>query len=179
MVFPIAIQIFHGVEFRAIRRKKFQLQLPLLLRDELLHQMAAGCLEPIPNYQDFPGEVTPRMREKFHYLGTGDGARKQTKVEIPPSHARHARQRLPIEVILEHGCLPPRGPGATAMRPFAQPALVDEDDHLPVLVGFLLSSGQRRCFHWRLVGSSRSSACPVGHWQLHPMCRSTRHTCPG
>src|SRR6266536_2790819 len=68
------------------------------------------------------------MGEKLDDLRTANGPRKQPKVEVPPRHPRHGRQRLPVEVILQHRRLSLRGPGATAVRAFAQSAFVDEDD---------------------------------------------------
>src|SRR5437899_10007013 len=68
-----------------------------------------------------------------------DRAGKQSEVKIPPRHARHRRQRLPVEVILQDRCLSLRGPGAAAMGPLAQSALVDENDRPPLVLDFFLS----------------------------------------
>jgi len=62
------------------------------------------------------------------------------------------------------------------MGPLAQPALVDEDDGAPLAERFFLSRGQRTRFQYRIACSSRSSAFPVGRWQLHPSWRRMRQT---
>src|SRR6516225_10222108 len=102
------------------------------------------------------------MREELDDLGTTDGSRKQPKVKVPPSHPGDRRQHLPVKVILQHRRLSPRRPGPTAMGPFAQSAFVDEDDGTALFLGFFLISGQRSCFHRRILSSSRSSARPTG-----------------
>lgn len=51
------------------------------------------------------------------------------------------------------------------MRPFAQPAFVDEDDGAPLAERFFLSCGQRYRFQYRIACSSRSNARPLGRWQ--------------
>src|SRR5438309_6656032 len=42
------------------------------------------------------------MHEKLDDLRTTDRSWKQSEVEVPPGHARHRRQRLPVKVILQH-----------------------------------------------------------------------------
>src|SRR6266704_225435 len=106
------------------------------------------------------------MHEKLDDLRTTDRSWKQSEVEVPPGHARHRRQRLPVKVILQHRRLSAWRPGTAAVRALAQSALVDEDDGAPLFAGFFLISGQRFCFHSRIFSSSRSSARPTGRWQL-------------
>src|SRR6184192_1755312 len=111
------------------------------------------------------------MHEKLDDLRTTDRSWKQSEVEVPPGHARHRRQRLPVKVILQHRRLSAWRPGTAAVRALAQSALVDEDDGAPLFAGFFLISGQRFCFHSRIFSSPRSSARPTGRWQLQPNCR--------
>src|SRR5215475_4627969 len=120
------------------------------------------------------------MREELDDLGTANGSGKQAKVKVPPGYPGYRRQHLPVKVILQHWRLSPRRPGPTAMGSFAQSAFVDEDDGTALFLGFFLISGQRSCFHRRILSSSRSSARPTGRWQLHPNCRRIRHSpgCP-
>src|SRR5206468_3155560 len=117
------------------------------------------------------------MHEKLDDLRTTDRSWKQSEVEVPPGHARHRRQRLPVKVILQHRRLSAWRPGTAAVRALAQSALVDEDDGAPLFAGFFLISGQRFCFHSRIFSSSRSSARPTGRWQLQPNCRRMRQAC--
>src|SRR5216117_2938309 len=96
------------------------------------------------------------MHEKLDDLRTTDRSWKQSEVEVPPGHARHRRQRLPVKVILQYRRLSAWRPGTAAVRALAQSALVDEDDRAPLFAGFFLISGQRFCFHSRVFSSSRA-----------------------
>src|SRR5207244_8935425 len=84
-----------------------------------------------------------------------DGNRSST------TSPRHRRQRLPIEVVLQHRRLSPRRPSTAAVRPLAQPALVDANDGAAFFLGFFLISGQRSFFQRRIASSSPSQARPT------------------
>ena len=111
------------------------------------------------------------MGEELNDLRAADGAGKQAEVKVPPGDARHGRQRLPVEVVLQHRSLSPRRPGAAAVGPLAQSALVDENDRPSFFLGFFLISGQRFRFHSWIFSSLRSRARPVG-------CTKTRWCFP-
>src|SRR5947209_7687069 len=179
MLLPVPPQRFDGVEFRGVSRKKFQPQPPLLLLYEFPYQFAAMAPQSVPDHQQLAANVALQMFQELHHLRTADGALKQTEIEIPPGHPSHGRQRLPVEVVLQHRRLSPWSPGAAAMRSLTQSAFVDEDDGAPFFSGFFLISGQRFRFHSAMATSSRSLARPLGRWQLHPIRRNNRHTCPG
>src|SRR5712672_2890322 len=83
--------------------------------------------QAVPNDQQLIRQMTHQMFEELDHLRTLDGAGKEPKVKVPPRHPRHCRQRFPVEVVLQHRSLSPRRPGAAAMGPFAEPALVDEN----------------------------------------------------
>src|SRR5438034_10345044 len=114
------------------------------------------------------------MHEKLDDLRTTDRSWKQSEVEVPPGHARHRRQRLPVKVILQHRRLSAWRPGTAAVRALAQSALVDEDDGAPLFAGFFLISAQRSCFHSRLFSSSLSTPLPTQPWHLKPNSPTTR-----
>src|SRR5205809_5913275 len=94
------------------------------------------------------------MHEKLDDLRTTDRSWKQSEVEVPPGHARHRRQRLPVKVILQHRRLSAWRPATAAVRALAQSALVDEGDGAPLFAGFVLISGQHYCFRSGLFSSS-------------------------
>jgi hypothetical protein len=119
------------------------------------------------------------MGEKLNNLGTSNIARMQLKVEVPPGNSGYRRKLLPVKTILQHRGLPLGRPGPTPVWPLAEPALIDEHYRAPLSLGFFLSSGQRRFFHRLMACSSRSSARPVGLWQLHPSFFNNHPTCPG
>jgi hypothetical protein len=50
---------------------------------------------------------------------------------------------------------------------------------LPEARGVFFSAGHRCRFHCAIAVSSRSSARPVGRWQLQPSFRKSHHTWPG
>src|SRR5437016_6468932 len=62
-------------------------------------------------------------------------------MEIPPGHARHRRQRLPVKVILQHRRLSAWRPGPAAVRLLAQSAFVDEDDRAALVFGVFFYLG--------------------------------------
>src|SRR5271169_6902961 len=108
------------------------------------------------------------MLEELDHLRTFDGAGKEPKVKVPPRNPCHRRQSFPVEVVLQHRGLSSRRPGAAAMGPLAEPALVDENYDPALLFGLFFNSGQRFCFHRSMAFSSRSKARPAARWQLHP-----------
>jgi len=179
MLLPMAPYILDWIKLRGIRGKKFEFQPAPCFIHEIPHYSASMTPESIPNYEKLSRNMPHQVRKKFDNLRTSDRPGKQSKVEGPQSNASYGRERLPVEVILKHRCLPPRRPGPASMRPLAQATLVDENYCLCLLLGFFLSSGQRFFFHWRIAFSLRSNARPVGLWQLHPRSRSTFQTCPG
>src|SRR5664279_585885 len=151
-----------GLKFGSVAGEILQPQTPLLLLYELPYRTAAVTRQSIPNDQQFAGNVAQQMLEELDDLRTTDRSRKQAEVEVPPSHARDRRQRLPVKVVLQHRRLSAWCPGAAAVGTFAQSALVDEDDRAAFVFGLFFNSGQCFCFHRRIFSSSRSKARPVG-----------------
>src|SRR6202790_693399 len=135
--------------------------------------------QAVPNDQQLIRQMTQQMFEELDYLRTLDGAGKEPKVKVPPRHPCHCRQSLPVEVVLQHRGLSPRRPGAAAMGPFAEPALVDENYDPVLIFGLFFNSGQRSFCQRSMAFSSRSRARPVGLWLLQPNRRMILHTCPG
>lgn len=133
-------------------------------------------LGAIPDYQQSARQMTQQVREKVHHLRGADGLSVKPKIKVPPGDAGDGREHLPIEMILQHRGLSARRPSPYPMGSFAQPAFVDEDDGAPLAERFFLSRGQRTRFQYRIASSSRSSARPVGRWQLQPSWRRMRQT---
>src|SRR5208282_1697768 len=116
------------------------------------------------------------MAQEVHRLGRAHGLSVKPEIEVPPGDASRGREHFPVKVILQYRSLSARRPGAHAMGPFAQPALVDEDDGAPLAERFFLIRGQATRFQYRMAPSSRSSARPLGRWQLQPSWRRMRQT---
>jgi hypothetical protein len=169
--------VLAGIQFRSIGGQIFQLKSAVLSLNKQLHQCTTMCWQPVPNHQHGPGNVPKQVTQKQDQLGCPDRALEQSKVKVPPTDARHQRQYLPIEVVLQHGCLSFGRPCAAAVRSLAQSTFVDEDDRPAFDFGVFFSSGHRTRFQRRIAFSSRSKALPVGLWQLHPRSRRMRQTC--
>src|SRR6516165_3963319 len=179
MVLPIPPYVFHRIKLRGVGWQVFQTDRALLIGHKLLNQTAAVGFGAVPNHQQFLLDVTPKMAEKLHHLGTANTALVQLKVKIPPGDPGHRGKRLPVKAILQHRGLTFGRPRPTAMWPLAQSALIDEHYRASFLLGFFLSLGQLRFFHRSMAGSSRSNARPVGRWQLQPSFPNSQPTCPG
>jgi hypothetical protein len=147
-----------------------------LAGDKLSHHPAAMGLRTIPDQQQLARQVAQQMTQEVHYLRGANGSSVKSEIEIPPSDAGHRREHLPVEMILQHRSLSARGPGAHPMRSLAQPALVDKDDDAPLAERFFLIRGQPTRFQYRMASWSRSSARPLGRWQLQPSWRRMRQT---
>ena len=152
---------------------------------------AAGARSPIPcgcgdsaghprRSAACPGGMAQQVGQELDHLRTPNRAGKQPKVKVPPGHARHRRQRLTVEVVLQHRRLSSWRPGTAAVRPLAQSAFIDEDDRAALVLGFFLMwrSACASSGNWLFPSRSRALARP-GRWQLHPNCRRIRHACPG
>ena len=179
MVFPVPPDVFRGIELWGVGRQGLYADRPVLTRHKLLNQAAAVGLGTIPNHQQLILDVTFKMAEKLHHLGTTNTARMQLKVKVPPGDAGHRRKLLPIKRILQYRSLPFGRPGPTTVRSLTQPAFVDEHYRAPLTLGFFLSFGQLRFCHRSMADSSRCNARPVGRWQLQPSFPNSQPTCPG
>jgi len=179
MLFPVAPDVLHRVEFWRVSGQALQFEPGLLAGDPVLDQAAAVSGKAVPDDQQPAREMAQEMSKKLDHLGTANGSWKEAEVETPPGYPGHRREQLPVEMILQHRGLSARRPRAAAVGSLAQPALVDEDDGLARPAGFFLSWGQRYFFQRWMASSSRSSARPAGRWQLQPNCPSRRQTCAG
>ena len=177
-MFPMAPNVFDRIEFRSIGRQKFDLDPSSRLIYKVPDQTTAMAAKTIPNDEKIARDMAHQMSKEFHNLRTPDRSGKQPEIKSPPGDACNCGNRLPIEMKLQNRSLPPRRPGPATMRSLAQAAFVDEDNGLPLQMGFFLSSGHRLFFHLRIASSSRSNARVVGLWQLHPRFFSTFQTCP-
>lgn len=154
----VAPHVFGGVEFRGVSRQAFDLEAPRGAGYIVPHQRATVDAGAVPEDQQLAGKVTLEVAEELHDLGSLDASGVDLEVEAQEGQSANDREALPVEGLLEHGRLAPRGPGARPGGPRAQAALVDEDDQPALAAGFFFSAGQRTCFQWPMAGSSRSTA---------------------
>lgn len=162
MMLPVAPKVFDRVELGGVGRERFEVKSAASGVDKVGHHPAPVGAKPVPDYQQSAGNMAQEMAEKENDLRTSNRPRKQAKIEIPPGHTGNGRERLPTEMVLENRCLAPGSPGSATMRPFAQPAFVDEDDRALLVPGFFLMAGHRYFFHLAIASSSLSIARPVG-----------------
>jgi len=143
MLLPVRPQNFDRIQLRRVGGKILHPQAPSLLPDEVPYHAAAMARQSVPDDQQSAGNVSQQVAEKLDDLGAADGAGKDPEVKVPPGHSRHRRQRLPIEVILQHRSHSTWRPGAATMGPLAQPAFVDEDDGSAFFLGFQQTTGPK------------------------------------
>ena len=179
VMFPVTPDVLHGVELGRVPRQRLQRDPAALSADVLLHDTAAVRGQAVPDDEELAAQMALQVPEEFDDLRPFDRSREESEVETPPRDAGDRREQVPVEVLLEDRRLSARRPRPTPVRPFGQSALVDEDDRLPVGGGVFFSAGHRTRFQWRIAASLRSSARPVGRWQLQPSCLSSRQTWPG
>jgi hypothetical protein len=179
VVLAVCPDVLYRIQFRRVGRQVFDFQTAFLVADELLRDFTAVSRKPVPNQQNVALDVAQQVFKKLDDLLGLDGFFEDLKVEIPDGDAGDDRERFPVEVKLEDGCLPARRLGTPPMRPLAQAAFVYEDDRSVLVLGFFLISGQRLRFHSSIKPSLRSRARPTGCCTLQFNCRRMRQTCPG
>src|SRR5713101_6246143 len=176
VMFPVAPDIFDRIEFRGVGRQALDRQPAPLRADELRDQPRPVLRQPVPDHQQLARQVAQQMAEEVDHLGGMNGAGIEPEVEVPPGDAGRRRQHLPVEMMLQYRGLSARRPGPHPMRPFAHSAFVDKDDRAPLAEGFFLIRGHVTLFHCRIACSSRSSALPLGRWQVQLSLRRMRQT---
>ncbi len=120
-----------------VGREEFQGEAPALRGDAVAHERAPVLAHAIPDHEDLAADVPQQMLEEDHHLRALDGSREHPEVEVPPRHPGDGRERVPIEMELEHRGLTARCPVSDPVRPLAQPTFVNEDDRLPLARGAL------------------------------------------
>src|SRR5512146_426899 len=130
MVLPVRPQVLDRVQFRSVGRKELQPQPPALLPYEVPDHSAAVTAQAIPDDQQLASQMAQQVAEELDHLRAANRAGIEAKIEIPPGHASHGRQRLPVKVILQPRRLSAWCPGPAAVRPLAQ-AVANCDAHNP------------------------------------------------
>src|SRR5258708_38649717 len=100
--------------------------------------------QPVPDDEQAPPQMALQVLQELNDLRCLDGPREELEVEVPPGDPGHHRQRLPAEVVLQHGRLPARCPSTIAARALTQSAFIDEDDGLSLSDGVFLAPASAR-----------------------------------
>jgi hypothetical protein len=178
MVLPVSPQVFNRIQLRSICGQELERDSAVLVSHKVPHQAASVNRSSVPDQKQIAVDVAHQMRKKVNHLTTADTAGIEPKIELPPRHSCHRRERLPIERILYYRRLSPRRPSSTTVRALAQSAFVDKHYRAALPLGFFLSCGQRFFFQCSIEASFRSRARPVGLWQLQPSFLNNHHTWP-
>jgi hypothetical protein len=168
MLLEVAPDVFGRIEFGGIGGKEMKFEATGLLGGKIADRATVMDAQTIPDNQQIAGDVAQQVPQKLDGLRGANRAGEKLEVEPEPGDAGHRRQGLPSKVILQDRRLAARRPGPGAMGPFAQSAFVDKDDGFALFPGFFFNAGQVTRFQCRMALSSRSSARPVGRWQLQP-----------
>lgn len=179
MLLEMRPEVFHWIEFRRVRRQRFNDQLPLGIGNEVFDCLAAVDGSAIPQDQKRHTQVSQQSLEELHHLPALDGAGMDLKIEVPKRHSGNDRQALPAKGLLNHWRLSAWCPCSHAVGTRAQSAFVDEYDGAPFLAGFFFNLGKVVCFQKAIFCSLRSMARRVGRWQLNPKDRNRCQTWPG
>jgi hypothetical protein len=179
MFLEVRPQIFDWVAFGGVSGEFFQPESAGAFGEHRLDQQTAVDRGPVPDDQEFAGQVPEQGLQELGGPLAVDAALVDAEIELPESQTGDDRELVPVESLAQHRRLPAGRPRAHPMGPGAQSALVDEDDGPPFLPGFFLRRGQSTRFQRAMATSSRSMARRVGCWQLNPRPRRTRQTWPG
>ena len=166
----------HGIQFRSVGRKVFDMDMPGETRDMISNDATAMGRQAVPDDQQRTVDVANESLQEIDDLGTLDRTRVEPEVEIPKRQAGCRGQGVPVEVVLQHRRLATRCPRSAAVWSLAYSALVDENDRTALLAGFFLMAGHRFLRQFRISSSLRSRARPVGRCGLQPSHTSNFHT---
>jgi len=178
-VLEVAPEILDRIEFRSVGGKALDLKPVSMLPDELRDLPASMDGQAIPNDEQGTRKLLQQPTQEVDGLWSFDRTWVKTEVEVPPSYSCDRREGMPVEVELEDGRTAARRPGSASVWPFAEPALIDEDDGLSSPGSVFFTLGQRTFFQWSMFSSSRSSAFPTGRCTLHFKRRRIFQMWPG
>jgi hypothetical protein len=176
MRFEMPPHILDRIEFGRVSRQPFDPEAPVGGSHIIFDQQAAMDRSPIPDDQDFTGNMPLEMAQKFDDLKTLDAAGMNLKIKPPERQSADERKTFPIKGLVQHRGLPPERPGARPCRAGAQTAFVNKDNGSPLLPGLFFKAGQSVRRQRRIAFSSRSTARRSGRWQLKPLAPSKRQT---
>src|SRR2546426_8464772 len=106
MVLPVRPQVLDRIQFRSVGRQKLQPQPPALLTNEVPNHPAAVTLQAIPDDQQLAPQMAQQVAKEVDHLRAANRTGVEAKIEIPPSHPRHRRQRLPVKRYCSTGVCP-------------------------------------------------------------------------
>src|SRR5574340_534179 len=169
-------QVFDRIQVWRIGRQEGQLDMTAQPVQIFAHQFAAVRLQPVPDNQQWLFEVRLECLQEFDDLFFPDASLVQAEQAVVACQPGDNRNVIPVEVKLDDRRASPGSPSAHARRAFADPGFVDKNDYSAFPLGFFLSEGQVRRFHWRTASSSRSKARFSGFCTLKPSAPRIRQS---
>jgi len=163
------------IEFGSVGRQACNGDVAIQLLEPGLDLATAMGGDAVPDDQQRPLNLSLERAQEFDYLFGVDGSGEKAEIELPKGKSGDRRQLLPIEAVLQYGCVPAQTPGTSNAGTFAQPRFVDEDNGTTFSLGFFLSAGQVCRFQWAISASLRWMARFSGFWQEKPIRRSRCH----
>src|SRR5208282_3224440 len=176
VAFEMAPDVFDGVEFRSVSRQACQNDVALRPLDVTLYHPTAVDGQPVPDHQQFAGNLPAEVAQKLHRLSAFDTAAIEAEVKLPPSDARDDGEFAPGVTENQLRGLAFGGPGTHDTRTLRQTAFVHKDKGSTFLQGLFFSAGQVCFFQRAIAASSRCAALPAGRWRLQPIRPNTRQT---
>ena len=128
VVLEMAPDVFGQIELGRVGWQLFDLYDAVQGFQVVADERQAMCRQPIPNDQQRLSDLQPEGVQELDDLRALDSAREHPEVEAPEGDAGNDGQLMPVEVVLQDGCLALGSPGAHPGRSFAQSRLIDEDD---------------------------------------------------
>jgi len=179
----MAPEVFHGIEFRGIRRQVFDGQPVRLTGDPVLNLCSAMGWQSVPQQDHFSSANMllehPEVGQDFRLLH-GPRLKPQTQADSSGCRRRDeagdGREPFPIERGNENRRLPARRPGSSYAGPFRKAAFIKENQQGSGQPGLFLIRGQRYRTQRLMPSSLRSRALRSGRWQLQPNWPRTLQT---
>lgn len=83
MVLAVRPDVFHGIQFRRVRRQVLDIQTAVLGTDKFVRDLAPMGGEPVPNQQNVALDIAQQVLQELDNLFGLDGFLEDLKVEVP------------------------------------------------------------------------------------------------
>jgi len=161
-----------GVEFRCVRREKFQTQAVPVGMHEMPDRRGLVRLDVVPEHDDTTAHVAQQVPQEHEHLGGSDRATADQHVQLASGADAGDRRELGPGVPVRHDRgLPDGRPGADPGGNQAETGLIGKDQCGLLPADFFLIRGHSWCRQRWTSRSSRSRARLVGLWYDQPHCR--------
>lgn len=170
---------FIGIEFRGIRRKRFEMQ-PGKAPTQRANRLALVLPAVVPQHDDRPSQMAQEMTQKRDRLALLNVLPMdlvvQPNVSLLGTHrnGRDDRELLARRAVCQDWRLTDRCPGPRDTGNQLKARLVQEDQMGLQACNFFFTRGHAWVFHRAIAAASRSIARRSGFCTLHPSRWSSR-----